>query len=321
MKTLLAVALAAFAAKPDWIDGPPRKYPRSSYLVGVGMADEKETARDRARGELARIFSSLVTVETVGETSETNGAFSASVSHKVRTASKKMLEGVEVVEEWRDPDSKVWHALAVLDREKGRGALQDRIAELDKQAAELKAHLDKAGDKLPRVKAAMKLLAVLRGREELNSELRVLDAGGKGIPSPLDAGALKARAAQAMAELDVAVDLRGAKSDELETGVVQALTGLGLEASPGASTGDVIVEGKVETRPVDGADSRWKFARSTVTLSLKDGRSGKVFVRLDAADRQASSDYQEAVRRSLAGLGKKLGPQVHAAVTQYFENQ
>lgn len=326
MKIMLCLALAAAAGgKPDWVDGPSKKYPRSAYLVGVGSADDQEAARDRARGEIARIFSSLVIVETEVDESETNSSgassFSQNVAQNVRTASRKMLEGVEVVSEWQDPASRVHFALAVLERAKGRSALEDRVRDLDKQATEWQAALDKADGKLPRVKAAMKVLALLRGREELNSELRVLDAGGKGLLSPLDAGVLKSRAAKALSELDVAVDLKGSKSDELETGVVQALNSLGLEASPGAATGDVIVQGKVETKPVEGSDPRWKFARSTITLSLKDGKSGKVFVRLDASERQAATDYQEAVRRSLSSLGKKIGPDVHEAVTRYFENQ
>ena len=41
-----------------------------------------------------------------------------------------------------------------------------------------------ASDKLGKVKAAMKLLAILKARAELNGDVRVLDASGKGLPAP-----------------------------------------------------------------------------------------------------------------------------------------
>lgn len=322
--TLLCAASAA-AAKPDWVDGQSAKYPREMYLVGVGMADDRDAARDRARGEIARIFSSLVSVNTEVAETETNvnqaSNFSQKVSQTVQTASKKVLEGVEIVDEWQDEKTKVRYALAVLDREKGEGALVDRINEFDKQAEEWKAAMDKAADKLPKVKAGMKLLAVLKAREELNSELRVLDREGKGLASKIDAGAAKTAAAKAVGDLDVGVEISGASGDQVETGVVQGLTGLGFSALPNVGSGDIVVTGKVDTKPFQGTDTRWKFARSTLTLSLKDGRSGKVFVRIDAAEKGSSGDFDEAVRRSLAGLGRKVSPQIRDAVSAYFENQ
>ena len=39
---LIAAAQPALAAgKPDWVDGTSAQYPRASYIVGVGMADER----------------------------------------------------------------------------------------------------------------------------------------------------------------------------------------------------------------------------------------------------------------------------------------
>lgn len=323
--TLLCAASAA-AAKPDWVDGQSAKYPRAMYLVGVGMADDRDAARDRARGEIARIFSSLVSVNTEVAETETNvnqaSNFSQKVSQTVQTASKKVLEGVEVVEEWQDEKTKVRYALAVLDRDKGEGALVDRINEFDKQAEEWKAAMDKASDKLPKVKAGMKLLAVLKAREELNSELRVLDREGKGLPSKIDAGAAKTAAAKAVADLDVALDISGGSADQVETGVVTGLTKLGFSALPNTTAGDIVISGKVETKPIEVAGKDWKWARSTLTLNLKDGRSGKVFLKIDSAERGSSgADYNEAARRSLVKLGEKVSPQIHDAVASYFENQ
>lgn len=318
-------------AKPDWIEGPSAKYPRALYVVGVGQGDDRDSARERARGEIAKIFSSLVSVDTSLAETETNlkgsgadsSSFSQSVSQNVRTTSKKMLEGVEVVEEWKDEASRQHYALAVLERAKGRAALQERLSEFDAQARQWKQALETAAEKLPRVKAAMKLLALLKARGELNAELRVLDPEGKGQPNPLDEAALRPLAAKAVADLDVYVDVSGPGAEAVETAVVKSLNALGFEASSAgaAASADIVVEARVQVKPMGGADPRWKFARAWATVSLKDNKAGKTFLRFDASARQASADYEEAQRRVYAALGRKVAPQIHEAVTEYFENQ
>ena len=111
---------------------------------------------------------------------------------------------------------------------------------------------------------------------------------------------------------------------QVVTGVIQGLTKFGFHARVGsAATGsaDIIVEGKVEISPVDGTDPRWKFARSYVTVSLKDGRTNKVFMQFDVAQKGSSGDYSTAVRRSLANLSKDVAAKINEGITEYFENQ
>lgn len=215
--TLLGLSAAAWAkGKPDWVEGKSSKYPREAYLVGVGLADDRAGSEDRARGEISKIFTTVVSVNTSLNESETNvdqggqktGTFAQAISQSVQTASKKALEGVEVVENWQDEATRQHYALAVLERARAIAAVNDKISEFDRQAGEWKSQMDSASEKLPRIKAAMKLLALLRARAELNSELRVLDSSGKGTPSPYNEAEVKAQASKAVSELDVVVDIR-----------------------------------------------------------------------------------------------------------------
>ena len=218
MTTALLCASAARAGgRPDWIDGNSRSYPKDRYLTGVGIADDRTTAADRARAEISKIFSTNVSVTTNLNEAETNasktggkneGTFSQSIAQNLQTASKKVLEGVDVAENWQDSASRQYYALAVLDRAKAASSVKDKIEDFDRQAQQWKSQMDQAADKLGKVKAAMKLLAILKARTELNGELRVLDAGGKTVPSPFDEAALRAEAAKTVAELDVIVDIK-----------------------------------------------------------------------------------------------------------------
>jgi hypothetical protein len=248
--------------------------------------------------------------------------FSQAVSQNVLTASRKVLEGVDIVETWHDKATAKHYALAVLQRAKGSLALKDKIADFDKQILQWKKSLDQASGRLERVKCAMKLLALVKARTELNAELRVLDSGGQGASSPLDEAALRSQAAKALADLDVLVDVAGAKADAVETGIVQALNSFGLEAKTGGSVeADIHIQAQVQVQPMKADSSGWKWARSAVTVSLKDVRTSKTFLRFDASERQASSDYDEALRRSFAALAKKTAQKISEGIASYFENQ
>lgn len=314
--------------KPDWVDSQSMEYPREQYLTGVGMADDRQSAEDRARGNISKIFSTVVTVNTNDTASESDSSsgggssnqFQQDISQNVQTASKHVLEGVEIAEDWQDPDTKEYYALAILDKAKGAAAIKEKIAGFDAEAKAWNDKLSAATDKLPRVKAALKLLSLLDARKHLNAELRVLD--GAGIDSPIDEAAIRPVAEKAVGELNVLVGLTPAGSTEIQTGIVQGLNDFGLQATTdGSGSPDILVEGTIDTKPMLGDGSAWKWARSTVTVALKDGATNKTFQQFDLSDRESSSDYDEAVRRSQVALAKKVSSQVKDAVTSYFQNQ
>ncbi len=316
-------------SRPAWVEGESPKWPRAANVLGVGSGDSEDAAADRARGEISRVFSSNVSVDTTVDESETNltsggrtaSSFSQNVAQSIRTVSKKLLEGTEIVERWKDGATGRYYALAVLNKGKALQAVTEKATALDADAAKWKGELDAASDTFSRAKAAAKLSALLKGRLELENDRRVLSGGS--FPSSVDAAAAKAAAAKALAALDVIVIASGDGADNLETGIVSGLAASGLMAKRGnaGDTGDLVVEAQSAASPVEGGDERWKWSRATATVTLKDGREGKTFARFDAGDRQASADAGEAKRRAVAGLAKKASEQVAAAIAAFFENQ
>lgn len=337
----LTLALAACAsggpktvggARPAWVEGESPRFPRSRYVVGVGSADDENAAAERARGEVSRVFNVNVTATTGTEETETNkdvngaksGSFSQKISQQVETVSKKALEGSNVVERWKDPATGRHYALAVLAKDEALLAVTEKLHTLDEEAASYKAKLDAASDRFEKAKAAAKLAALLKGRAELEADHRVL--GGGKAETDLDAGAAKAAASAALAALNVVVVADGEGAKELTTGLVGGLNASGLSAKPGAAggTADLLADADVSVAAEDrtgSADPRWKWSRATATVSLKEGREGKVFSRFELSERQASADAGEARRRALSELGKKASAKVQAAVADFFENQ
>ena len=301
-------------------------------MTGVGIGDDRATAEARARGEIAKVFSANVSVDTTMTETETEtnstssgeskNAFSQQIAQNIQTVSQKVLEGVQLEETWQDPATRVHYSLAVLNREKAKTGVVEKLRELDRQAETWRDTMEKADDKLQRAKSAMKLLTVLKARNELNSDLRVLDESGQGLKASVDEAVVRPAAAKAIGALNVVVDMTGTGSDEVETGLLRGLASFGLQASgPGAKAeADIIVEGKVDTKAVAADDKRWQWARSTVTITLKDARVGKIVSRFDASDREASANYDEAVRRTHVELAKIVPDKVSQAITLQPQN-
>ncbi|MCM2303134.1 MAG: LPP20 family lipoprotein [Elusimicrobia bacterium] len=315
--------------RPAWVEAESPKWTRAQNVLGVGSGDDEESAADRARGEISRVFSSAVTVDTSVDETETNltqggatnSSFSQVVAQNVKTASKKMLEGVEVVERWKDGATNRYYALAVLNKGKAMAAVAERTSALDADASLWKGRLDASTDRFERAKAGAKLAALLKGRLDLENDRRVL--GGGALASTVEVSAAKAAAARALEALDVVVIATGEHSEELETGIVSGLAASGLTAKRGDSgaAGDLIVESVSGAQAVEGGDARWKWSRGSATITLKDGRAGKSFARFEVSERQASADAGEARRRAAAGLAKKAAEQTAAAIAAFFENQ
>jgi hypothetical protein len=309
-------------SRPDWVEAESPEFPRAHYVLGVGSADEENAASDRARGEVARVFSADVTVNTMVDQSEKGdgktSTFSSTVSDQVKTATQKVLEGVEIVARWKDTSTGRYYALAALDKPQALLTITEKAHDMAADAAVHKAALAAATDAFSRAKAAAKLATIARAWDGLEADSRVL--GGGSLSADFDAAAARADSAKALAALDVEVSATGEGADAVETAVVSALNAVGLTSKKGI-TGDLTAAAEVTVGPQDSGDHRWQRSRASATVSLTDGRSGKTFARFDVSAREDAVDAGEARRRALASLAKKTAAQTSAAIDDYFTNQ
>lgn len=341
MKKIAIFALSALAAtmayaapknQPDWLDGSNAQYRREQYIVGVGMADDLPTAEERARAEVTKVFQAKITsVSSVSETEttqqqgkKTETSFSQQVSQDIQSVSTKVMQGLEIAEHWQNPETRQHYALAIVERSKAAATYREKIAELDTQIKQWRGDFDAATDKFAKVKAALKLNMLLKGRDALNDDLRVVELTGKGAGDG-DAADFRPQLMKAIAALVIYVDVQGDGSDRVETGVIRALTDLNMQATKKADDkagADILVTGDVETNEMKTERAGpWKFARITATISLKDPKTGNTFLRLEESEKGSSSDYNEAVRRGLVELGKKLSDKIRVGIEDYFGNQ
>jgi hypothetical protein len=91
--------------RPDWIDGGSRQYPPDMYLTGVGYAPDRQTAEDRSRAEIAKIFQSKIDAKTrtyqeylqTVSGSKTKTSDSIAIEDLTKVSTQKVLSGVRII--------------------------------------------------------------------------------------------------------------------------------------------------------------------------------------------------------------------------------
>jgi hypothetical protein len=258
---------------------------------------------------------------TMGQGGRTSTSFSSTVADQVRTATKKALEGVNIVARWKDPQTSRLYALAALPKDEGLLAVTEKARDIDGEAGRYKAELASATDPFGRAKAAAKLQALSKAWTALEADSRVL--GGGSLSGDFDAAGARAEAAKALAALDVIVSVSGEGADSVETAVVSGLNAVGLSAKRGAAgdKSDLTAIARVDQKDQDSGDPRWHRSRATAAVTLQDGRTGKAFSSFDVSAREDAVSPVEARRRALVSLSKSVAEKVSSSITDFFANQ
>lgn len=320
----LAVALPAAAAagpdlrdgRPAWISGESAEWPRLRYVVGVGVADDRATAEDRARAEVSRVFATRVVATSSTYSAETartaDGrtarAAESSVSQETRSSTEKDLVGVEIAAVWQDPATRQVFALAVLDRRQAAERVQAR---LDALAAELRpiAETVAGGERVAAGLAALRYRALARQREPLLSDLEVLRPGSGKSDA---AAALDAAASAALGRLAVASRVTGDPGGVIAAAVSQGLARAGLTVSDAAQP-DLLVAVDATAEDLGQRDG-WHWTRVNATVAVREASSGRTLLELTESERQATTQAAEGRSRALRAIAARLAARLPAGL-------
>ena len=281
---LIAVVLAACSqsssmlhanGKPDWINGEPASYPNVSYVYASGSASKVEVARDRALGNLAKIFElqvreSSTTTQDV-QTHKSDGiesvASSARIASKVSVHTDKMIKGARIAEQWHNPDELTWYALAVLDRAQAGNNIRSEISRLDREIAFSVANAESRQQALRKVADLQDAIEMQTERNSLQQKLKIIDLNGRGKPSAWSVAELTDQQEQALQSLNmtavVLVDAVGGL-DKLLQG---AMANAGF--SPSSSAAGYRLSASMETGDAMQKEG-WYWLRGTLLVQLVD---------------------------------------------------
>lgn len=304
-------------AAPDWVAGNPAEYPRADYLIGRGQGPTAVRARDRARADLAKIFE--VAIEEVtrdvqafqrlrdeGKSAEFG---ELAVERRLWTRTDRVLEGVEIAEQWRDPDGEVVHALAVMPRARAVRQLRAEIRTLDDATQRAIQRARGEGDLLARIDAASRAVAAQQQRAALQRQLRAVDPSGRGVAVRWALDRLVADRDRLRAQLRVRVQPQGADRERLARIARTTLGDAGLRVvDDGEHTLRVVLDTN-RLGPRDG----WYWQIGTLSVELVDPegvtRGGWRWPVKVAASEPALLErrlYQTVAERVEVGLARAL---------------
>jgi hypothetical protein len=318
---------------PGWTNGQCNS---EKYLCGVGDGPDRRAADMDARAELARIFQSNITSvaksfegatrQISSKTGET-WQETQNVSQFSMVTTEKVVTMSEILERWDDGKGRMW-SLAVIDRAQASAALRDQIQTKDSIVGSQLDRAKNASDALAKLKSLKSAAAALAEREALNSDLRVINKSGQGVPSPHDIGEILALLEGAAAELKIGIAISGSGGDKVQNCLEQALTAKGYQVEANTSeeededpdvsgSFDVLIKVSVKNEKRDKIAGQ-EVVNTTVTLKLINGKTNKILRTFTGSEKASRPSVQAAASTSAFKVCQKQVPSIVSDIDRYF---
>lgn len=325
--------------KPDWIDGVSAAYPSGQYLVGVGQAESRAVAEDRAYAAVARIFKAEVSAQAKDWESylviEQRGQSSAerrlTLDNLTRVSTDKVLENVQIVDRWVDVPKGLHYALAGMHRHQAETSFMERIVELDRSIGGDVQEFQRASDKLARVRALRRAARNLVLRETYNADLRVIRPSGQGTAAAYRVSELAQELEQFLAvNLTLAVAVTGDQAEPAQRALIEGLLKEGLQVTSrlwggdrsigGDSSGpfpELLVRGVVRVWSIDVRDPQFKFVRWCSDFEVVDLTNQRVVGALSKGGKEGHLSDREATAKVVRVMQQEFSTDVAKAIAAH----
>jgi hypothetical protein len=307
-------------------------YPPAHYLTGVGQADDRSTATDRAYAAVARIFraevatqakdwESYLVVESDGGSS-TARRLTLDIVTKVTT--DKVLENVGIADTWYDPKKNLHYALAVMNRAQAETALMERLAMLDQAVESDVAESRQTTDKLAKVRGLRRAARNLVLREAYNADLRVIRPSGHGVPAAHRVDELTAELDRFLTtNLVVAVRVAGDHAEPVRRALTEGLIREGLHivtepADEGGESPELLVRGLVRIAPIEVLDPQFKYVRWCSDFEIMETAGGRVVGAVTRGGKEGHLTEREATARALRVIQQEFSTEVATAIAGHI---
>lgn len=304
--------------KPDWLNAEPANYPNASYVYASGSASKAELAKDRALGNLAKIFElqireSSTTTQDV-QTHRAEGAESVQSSARIATTvnvhTDKMINGARIAEQWQNPDDLTHYALAVLDRTQASNNIRNEMSRLDREIAFTIANADKREDSLQRVADLQEAIVMQSERNSLQKTLKIIDLSGAGKPSAWSLAELTEQQEQALQSLNMRGVVLEDSVGELDKVLQAAMANAGFAQS--SSEPGYTLSASMETQDAMQSEG-WYWLRGTLVVRLANA-DGAVLGNRAWPLKVSSVQKNQLNQRMLAEIDQKLKNELKSTV-------
>jgi len=306
-------------AAPDWVTGDSALYNSAQYLIGSGQAASQEEARDRARADLSKIFEVAVKAESEDiqkfqKGSTGPGKFESQASQRITTHTSQVIRGIQIVEVWKDPATKNYHALAVLPRLQAASSLRQQIDQLDEATGNHIEQSRKNTDLFLKISAASLAIESHQERESLQKSLQVVDPSGQGTQSPWNIAKLKDDLDALLKRVRIASRVAAGSATGFEEIVAGALAKAGFMIETGENP-DFVLLAQMELTDL-GFQDGWYWQRGVLEVTLSETATGRVRGTRRWAVKGNAPDKESAARRTLTQADSILKQELRAAIVE-----
>ena len=304
--------------QPDWVNAEPVDYPNASYVYATGSASKAELAKDRALGNLAKIFelqireSSTTTEDVQAHKSEgvESVQSTARIASKVNVHTDKMINGARIAEQWQSPDDLTHYALAVLDRAQAGNNIRSEINRLDRETAFMIANADSRQQALQKVADLQDAILMQSERNSLQKTLKIIDLNGTGKPSGWSLAELIEQQEQALQSLSIRAVVLVDSVGGLDRILQAAMANAGF--APSSDDGGFTLAAGMETQDAMVKEG-WYWLRGMLVVRLADP-DGTILGNKSWPLKVSSVQQNQLNERMLVEIDKKLKSELKSAV-------
>jgi len=310
--------------RPDWTDsGKSQEYPASQYLTGIGTAGKLEAAKDRARANLAKVFSVKVseTTEDITRAARKRGSAGVEninetrVERIISSRTDKVLTGVRIAETWQDPDTAGYYTLAILSRIQASTNLRQEINRLDSATRIYVKRARSEGDILRKVRFASLALDQQVARQVYQRTLRVVDRSGRGAPSPWQVAKLGSDLERLLRRVRISPRVVSDTTGSLKTSVSSALASAGFGVEDGKRA-EFVLDARLDLEDIGYRDG-WYWTRGVLEITLQERGSNRIRGSVRWAVKVAGNSIGDARQRIATKVDSLLKREIKASIIKF----
>ena len=331
-------------AMPAWVMGASEQFPSQRFLLGVGEADSRQVAEDRAYAAIAKIFQANVQSQAddtelyrvLEREGRTTNERTLSLRQSTTVTTNKVLESATILDRWDHPARNSHSVLVGIDRQQAEAGLREKIRVLDGTVDEELSAAHEVSQPLEKVGHFTLALDALREREQLNGDLRIIRESGEGIPASYQRSRIS-REFRDLVErhLLVQVDVRGDHAQAMRTAIIAGLRKRGLPVLQEDSTlgvrqngaevqaprnANLIIQGHVHLWPIDVPDPLFTYVRWCGGFVIVDRATQRIVGVAGQTGREGHVTEKEAIARASSAMQATLTREVSAALAQAILN-
>ncbi len=307
--------------KPDWINGLPKEYPPQIYLSGHGQSKYRAIAQDHARADLSKIFQ-----VKLSEQSEDNVEFKGEIikgkrltqlqsssSRNIKTSIDQVVSGIRIAESWQDPQSKQYHALALLDRNKMANGLRQTINQQDIATEKEIAQSQQQSELMVKINYANRALALQQSRQANQRVLAIIDPTGIGVPPRYNPTALLADRDALLSRLHIAVEIINDSIGDIESIVTGALARTGFQHEKNKDSANYLLKTRLN---VDQSHDKkgWYWYRGSLQINLTNQKTGQDSGNFRWEIKVSAQNPELAMQRVRDTINRKLSSELRVVI-------